>query len=563
MGSSGTKVKDKDLINKGFDKTIFNVSNNAAKGNGVLCKLQVPDSKNTLTALITYASIIGKNEIETKKQIEFSVNNNNYTIQIDNTRKTYVNEETYNLSIVEIKREDGLDVDSFLEVELENLEKLDKNDSIGVIIYNNKDKKFEFKNVKIKKKENGYDIEYKCKVNEEYIGCPIYDMKNNKVLGLHKTIKSGNLLSLAIKDFFEQEKKKESENKSIYNSLKKTMTLKSTLKINEGKLNNEIGILYAVPNRTEVIKIFGEDFVKNNKDKCKLILYDNEEDKEYEYDLCAYLKMDFVNQINSGRKLFKIFLIQTDYFTDMSFMFFECFTLMSVENIENLNTEKVTTMSGMFESCFLLLEINISSLNTSSVTDMSFMFEKCQSIQELDFTGWKTTKVESFKAMFEHCEKLEEIKGLETWDVSNVKDCSFMFNFCKSLSNISDITNWNTSSFLDIGNMFKGLTSMENLPDISRWDTKNVKSFLAIFAACPLIKSLPDISNWNMESAENISAMFSGCTSLKKLPDISKWNISKVTNMKSLFTGCSSLTSMPDISIWNTSNVKIMSFVFY
>ncbi len=218
-----------------------------------------------------------------------------------------INEDKYNLSIVEIKRED-----SFLEIEIENLEKLDKNDSIGLIIYNNKEKKFEFKNIKIKKKANKYDIEYNCKLDEEYIGCPIYDMKNNKVLGFHKTINSGILLSLPVKDFLEEDKKKESENKSIYNSLKKTMTLKSTIKINEGKLNNEIGILYAVPTKTEVLKIFGEDFVKKNKDNCKLILYDNEKDEEYEYELCAYLRMDFVNKINSGRKLFKIFLIQTD-----------------------------------------------------------------------------------------------------------------------------------------------------------------------------------------------------------------------------------------------------------
>ena len=72
--------------------------------------------------------------------------------------------------------------------------------------------------------------------------------------------------------------------------MRKTFTLKSTIKIDQAKLNKEIGVLYLLPQDPSigVSKIFGEKFVKNNKDKCKRILYDYNKDEEYEYDLCTF-----------------------------------------------------------------------------------------------------------------------------------------------------------------------------------------------------------------------------------------------------------------------------------
>jgi len=559
-----TKEINKLLINKGFDKIIFNTKNG---GNGFFCQLAIPDSKALLPVLITSSNIIGKNEIENQKKIEFWLNNTLYNISIDDSRKTFINEEKYNITIIEIKSEDGFETDSFLEIENDqnfSINKIKLNNSIGIIKKNNKDKKFEFKKLNIKNiDDNGYDIEYEADLYEGSIGLPIINMKNSKVLGFHKNIDNGILLKLPIKEFVEQDKKKDSENKNIFTSLRHVFTTKSTIKINEGKLNNEIGILYAMSNTLPVLKIFGEKFVKNNKDKCKMILYDNEKDEEKEYDLCSFLKIDFINSINSGRALFKVFLIQTDYFTDLSFMFFECFTLMTIENFSNLNTEKVTNMEGTFESCILLQEIEISNLNTSEVTDMSFMFEKCASLQEIDLSGWKTNKVKNMKAMFENCEKLETIIGLSNWDVSNVNNTSFMFNFCKNLISLGDISNWDTSNCVDMSFMFKGLCLFTKLSDISKWNTKNVKNLSGIFCSCPLIITVPDISNWNTDKVENISALFSGCTKLKYIPDISKWSTNNLKNMKSIFTSCINLTSIPDISIWNTKNVNIMSYVFY
>ena len=153
-------------------------------------------------------------------------------------------------------------------------------------------------------------MEYSCNNTElnESIGNPIINIKNNKIMGIQKNSGCGLFLIHPIKEFFEADIKEEKETKKLYQSLKKTFTLKSSIKIDQAKLDNEIGILYLLPKNPTitVLKIFGEEFVKNNKDKCKLIFYDNEKDEEFQHELCAFLTLDYINSINSGRPMFKI-----------------------------------------------------------------------------------------------------------------------------------------------------------------------------------------------------------------------------------------------------------------
>ena len=437
MGTTGNKEKEgerRKLINSGFEKTLVSIENKGTKGYGILCKL-VSSEKNTfLPVLITTTELIGNNELKNTKTIKFTLENTLYEIKINEDRKTYINEDKYNIVIIEIKPEDNLNTNSFMDIEKK--EKMKTNDLIGVVLNNLKEKNLEYLICKIKSiNEDGYNLEYayKNKDKNQFIGNPIINMDNNKIIALQKNAGSGVLLSNAIKDFMESTTKKEQLTKSIYQSYKSTCTLKSTIRIDQAKLNNQIAIVYLLPEKEgiTVLKLFGEQFVKNNKDKCTLILYDNEKDEEYEYNLCAYLKLDFINVINSGRKLFKIFLVQTDYFYDLSFMFFECYTLMSVDGLSGLYYDQVTNMKSMFHSCLLLQEINIANINTSEVKDMSFMFERCATLNYINLSGWNTKNVKSMRAMFESCTNLEEIDGIENWDLSNLKDISFMFNFCK------------------------------------------------------------------------------------------------------------------------------------
>ena len=71
------------------------------------------------------------------------------------------------------------------------------------------------------------------------------------------------------------------------------------------------------------IKLFGSDFVKRNKDKCKII------NNEKEYDLMEYFT--FYNNYN--HKSSKIQLRIYNNITDISFMFFECEELLSISDL--------------------------------------------------------------------------------------------------------------------------------------------------------------------------------------------------------------------------------------
>ena len=570
MGCSGVNNVEefsKPVTDSNFEKSIITIENEGRKGSGFLCKISIPETKNTLPVLITSIDLIGKKEIETPKKIEINLDNNTYVLNTNEKRKTFINEDKYKISIIEIKDEDNLNADSFFEIEEEE-ELIKKIGTVGLLI-NNNGKNIECFICKIKNfKENGYNFEYDCKNNnnnDKFIGNPIINMKNNKLIGIQTSPGIGTLLINPIKEFIEKNTKEEEENKNIFKSFNSMKTVKSTIRISRTETHKELFLTYFVPNFNyiNVVKIFGETFVKNNKDKCKLILYDEEKDEEFNCELCVFLELELINKFNHGDKFFNLYLVQTDNFTDLSSMFYQCATLIRVEGLNGLNTEKLTSMAGMFESCSLLQEIDISYMKIPQVEDISYMFRKCTFLQSLDFSGWKTSNIKSTKAMFEFCESLEEITGLDNWDVSNLKDSSFMFNYCKKLTKIEDLSNWNTINLTTISNMFKGMESIISFPDISNWKTSKLTDMSLTFSYCTSVTSFPDISNWDTKNVELIPLLFVKCCSLKSLPDISKWNTSKITDFSHIFGECHSLISVPDISKWDTSNAIKLRGIFH
>ena len=76
----------------------------------------------------------------------------------------------------------------------------------------------------------------------------------------------GTLMRYAIEEF----------NKNVYNKNYKISNIK----------NNETTIIYRIGDFDDEIKLFGEKFVKNNKEKCILII----DGKEHE--LCENIKRD-------------------------------------------------------------------------------------------------------------------------------------------------------------------------------------------------------------------------------------------------------------------------------
>ena len=75
---------------------------------------------------------------------------------------------------------------------------------------------------------------------------------------------------------------------------------------------NEMIIIYKIKQDKYEIKLFGKKFIENNKNNCKIII-DNKDQ-----DLIEYLK------INKNERILKIKLKEIKAITNMSYMFYEC-----------------------------------------------------------------------------------------------------------------------------------------------------------------------------------------------------------------------------------------------
>jgi surface protein len=108
------------------------------------------------------------------------------------------------------------------------------------------------------------------------------------------------------------------------------------------------------------------------------------------YTFCSYSTLREFNPVN----------IKTSNVTDMSWMFSNCKSLISLD-ISNLDTSNVTKMNRMFANCNSLEVLNLSNFDASSVTDASYMFYKCTALT--DFIAPRNISV---SIDFSYCTKL-------------------------------------------------------------------------------------------------------------------------------------------------------------
>lgn len=77
----------------------------------------------------------------------------------------------------------------------------------------------------------------------------------------------------------------------------------------------------------------------------------------------------------------------------LDFMFQRYMNLTTINGLNNLDTNNVTSMSFMFSECGLT-ELDLSSFNTSNVTKMDGMLQNCQNLTKLDLSNFDTTKTQ-------------------------------------------------------------------------------------------------------------------------------------------------------------------------
>ena len=172
---------------------------------------------------------------------------------------------------------------------------------------------------------------------------------------------------------------------------------------------NEIDLIYNFPNNAKIIKIFGNDFVKNNKDICKII-YNNRK-----YELTSKFNCECVKE-----NLLKIKLEGINNSSDLRSMFEGCSQLSSLSNFSNWDTHYVLEMNYLFQDCKSLKLPDISNLITNNVIDMRCMFKGCSSLKSLpDISKWNTSNVGNMKCMFDGCSSLNSIPDISKWDITS------------------------------------------------------------------------------------------------------------------------------------------------
>ena len=186
-------------------------------------------------------------------------------------------------------------------------------------------------------------------------------------------------------------------------------------------------------NNINKIKIFGNVFLNNNKNKCYILINDQQ------YELCKYLEL---NKIRIKNNILEIKLIETKPISNMSYMFHRCISLVSLPDISEWNTTNVTDMSYMFYNCRSLKSLpDISNWNTSNVTDMRYMFHRCISLVSLpDISNWNTSNVTDMNDIFYNCRSLKSLPDISKWNITNVTQITNMFGWCSSLVSLPDIS---------------------------------------------------------------------------------------------------------------------------
>ena len=290
----------------------------------------------------------------------------------------------------------------------------------------------------------------------------------------------------------------------------------------------------------------------------------NEDNSDFELELQLIQKEIITDisymfsEIKSLLSLSLSFFWNTIHFTDISFMFYNCSSLISLPDLSIWNTIQIKKMDHMFYGCNSLTSIpDISKWNTNNLTDISYIFYGCNKLISLpDISEWNLINVTNIKSIFAYCKSLKSLPDISKWETNNVTDISYIFYGCEELTSLPDISKWNINNVKDMSYMFYECSKITLLPDISKWDTINVNNLKSMFSYCKELISLPDISNWNITNVTDISCMFYGCCKLSSLPDINKWNTKNIIDKSDMFVECPKLKNLPKNFISNNNNLS-------
>ena len=209
--------KNKYIIQQ-MENSLCNVKVKDCSCTGFFCRIPFPDLNNMLNVLITANQVIREellNQNDAKIYITFKNDQNFIELNLNNRMK-YTNRE-YDIAIIEIKDSDKinnyLDLDDYI---IDDILKEDNN--INNIYKEQKQELYTVQYVYDKlsvsygalsriSQNINYEFYHKCSTDNGSSGAPVFNLYNNKVIGLHKqgsiefNENIGTFLSYPIKEF--------------------------------------------------------------------------------------------------------------------------------------------------------------------------------------------------------------------------------------------------------------------------------------------------------------------------------------------------------------------------
>ena len=155
----------------------------------------------------------------------------------------------------------------------------------------------------------------------------------------------------------------------------------------------------------------------------------------------------------------------------MNSFFDKCSNIISLD-FSNFNSYNINDIFCMLDHCSKLKEIKgINKLNTNNVTTLEGMFQSCYELEYLDLSNFNTSNVIKINHMFNHCYKLKKIKGLNNFNTACVEDMYGMFESCSELEYL-DLSNFDTSNVTGMACMFIQCCKLKEIKGLNLFNTK-------------------------------------------------------------------------------------------
>ena len=281
-------------------------------------------------------------------------------------------------------------------------------------------------------------------------------------------------------------------------------------------------------------------------------------------------------------QIFYIENLKTDEVTNMYGMFYEIKD--SGLDLSGFNTSKVTDMGLMFGSCENLLSVDVSSFNTSKVTNMDKMFKECRSLTSLDLSSFTFNSDCSTSEFLMSCSSLQTLIIPSTANNINSNACSGVGTenapctlVCPSGFNLekdAEGDGW----FMWKGGYFKlpspesyvvlnGTTlsfyydTMKNTRPGTKYSlnrNNEVPGWSEYSSTVTRVEFDPSFAH---ASPRSCFGWFNGMSNLTAISLLRNLKTSQVSNMASMFAGCSNLKNL-DLSHFSTNWVTDMSDMF-